>query len=244
MFSKITQIRHRNDVVEIDVLGLNEHNIYTVDLYRSIEKQHIEIIRKTVVPMNTTYTHLYGNTRACVVLYDEYDYTLQFFNGENMERENLLLPFGMDIYDPGLISSTCIMKDDGTKCLWAMQWMDKFNILDIKNTDKSGSFTTSRKRISDRELFATISEKTPSSVAMFYTTAQVTNDDIYMLYNGFSNDESEGEPRQIQNFSWEGKYKRRFIINEKIDSFIVSNDGTMIYGYSWDELKVYKYLLR
>ena len=242
IFSIISQIRRNNESVEIDVLGLNEHSVLTIDFYHSIE-QHVDIIRKTELPPNTMYTHSFGEKIAGIVLFDEYDYTLQIFDAESMEREDLMLPFGLSV-DPGFITSTCVMKEDGTKCLWAMQWANKFNILDLGNLDKSASYSTSRRKISDKQLYAGISEMPPASVPVYYSAARVTNDDIYLLFRGFSNEDMDKQNQmEIQNFSWEGHFKYRYLITDIIDSFIVSDDSSTIYGYSWDESKVYKYSL-
>lgn len=244
VFSKISQIRRSNGSVEVDILGLNEHSILTIDLYRSIENKQMEVVRRTELPPNTMYAHFYGNSIACIVLFDEYDYTLQILNATSLERENILLPFGLDVYDPGFITCTWRMKEDGTKCLWAMQWANKFNILDLENLDNSASFSTSRRILPDRVLFDRISDKSPAAVTSYYTTAQVTDDDIFLLYRGVSGEDvNKTKPLEIQNFSWEGIYRNRFLIHDAIDTFIVTEGSDEIYGFSWDESRVYKYSL-
>lgn len=242
--SSITQVRRANGSVEIDILGLNEHSIMTMDFYRSIEKQHVEVIRKTELPPNTTYVHTSDDTVAGIVLFDEYDYSLQLFDVGSMERKGTFLPFSPDA-NSGFITGTCLMKDDGTKCLWAMQWMDKFNILDLNNADRSASYSTSLETMPDLQLYDHIKDMPPASVTAYYTSARVTDSDIYLLYSGFSIDEADKMTQmEIQNFSWDGRYKNRYIISEIIDSFVVSDDGSAIYGYSWNEYKLYKYNLR
>lgn len=243
ILSTITQIRRSDESVEIDVLGLNEHSILTIDFYRSIEQQHVDVIKKTELPQNTMYAHSFGAKIAGIVLFDEFDYTLQFFDAQSMEREDLILPFGLSV-DPGFITSTCVMKEDGTKCLWAMQWANKFNILDLGDLEKSASYCTSRKKISDKQLYASISEMPPASVPVYYSAARVTNNDVFLLYRGFSNEDTDKQKQmQIQRFSWDGHFKNRYLMNCIIDSFIVSEDASLVYGYSWDESKVYKYSL-
>ena len=240
ILSKITQVRRNNGSVEIDLLGLNEHGIMTIDLYRSIDEQHVAVIKRTELPQNTIYAHSFGESMAGIVLFDEYDYTLQLFN-EDMERTDLILPFGLSV-DPGFITSTCIMKEDGTKCLWAMQWVNKFNILDIDDLSNSASFSTSRKTVSDKQLYASISEMSPSSVTAYYTAAHATNNSVYLLYMG-SPFEDVKRQMEIQNFDWDGHFKYRYKIEDTIDSFVVSEDESTVYGYAWDESKVYKYSL-
>lgn len=243
LLSTITQVRRNNGSVEIDVLGLNEHTILTIDFYRSIAQRHPVVIKRTELPQNTTYAHSFGESLAGIVLFDEYGYTLQVFNAGSMEREDLMIPFGFDV-DLGFVTSTCIMKEDGTKCLWAMRWMNKFNILDLENLNKSASFSTARRIVTDKQLYADISEMHPASVTTYYTGAQVTNSDVFLLYRGFSNDEANNRKQmEIQNFSWEGHFKNRYLIKEIVDSFVVSDDASTVYGYSWDESKIYKYSL-
>lgn len=240
ILSKITQVRRNNGSVEIDLLGLNEHNMMTIDLYRSIDEQHVVIIKRTELPQNTIYAHSFGESLAGIVLFDEYDYTLQLFD-EKMERTDLILPFGLSV-DPGFITSTCIMKEDGTKCLWAMQWMNKFNILDLDNLSNSASFSTSRKTVSDKQLYASVSEMSPSSVTAYYTAAHATNNSIFLLYMG-SPFEDVKRQMEIQNIDWDGHFKYRYKIEDTIDSFVVSEDESAVYGYSWDGTRVYKYSL-
>ena len=245
LLSIITRIRRTAESVEIDILGLNEHKILTVDLYRSMEQQKTVVVNQIEMPQNTQDAYSFGESIAGVVLFDEYDYSLQVFNARTMERERLFLPFGIDV-DPGNVTSTCVMKDDGTKFLWAMSWMDKFNILDLEDESKSASYTTSRKTVSDRQLFATITEMPLASVKEYYYTARATGNDIFMLYRGFSDEESGQKqlPQEIQKFDWDGHFKNRYVVNEMFGSFVVSEDGTTLYGYVSDESKVYVYSLK
>lgn len=245
ILSRLTQFRRNNGTVEIDFLGLNENNILTVDLYRSIEQQKTVVIKQVELPQYTRYTFSFAESLAGIVLFDEYDYSLQIFNAETMERERLFLPFGLDV-DPGNVTSSCIMKEDGTKCLWAMAWMDKFNILDLEDEDKSASFSTSRRTVSDRQLFATITQMPIDSVKDYYGNVQAIGDDIFMLYRGFSVEErsQKQQTMEIQNIDWDGHFKNRYIVNEMFSNFVVSEDGTTLYGYVSDESKVYVYSLK
>ena len=243
ILSHLTQVRRNNGIVEIDFLGLNEHNLLTVDLYRSIEQQKTVVVNQVDLPQNTMDAYSFGESVAAIVLFDEYDYALQVFNAKTMERERLFLPFGLDV-DPGNVSSNCIMKEDGTKCLWAMSWMDKFNILDLEDESESASYTTCRKTVSDRQLFATITKMPIDSVRSYYCNAQAIDDDIFMLY---ISDEGPGRkkwPREIQNFDWDGHFKNRYIVNEVFGSFVVSEDGSTLYAPDPDEPKVYVYSLK
>jgi len=244
LLSIITRIRRTAESVEIDILGLNEHKILTVDLYRSMEQQKTVVVNQIEMPQNTQDAYSFGESIAGLVLFDEYDYSLQVFNAKTMERERLFLPFGLDV-DPGNITSACIMKEDGTKCLWAMLWMDKFNILDLEDEGKSASFTTSKKTVSDSKLFPIITEMPLEAVKEYYYTARATDNDIFMLYRGFSDVESSQKqlPQEIQNFDWDGHFKNRYVVNEMFGSFVVSEDGSTLYAYASDESKVYVYSL-
>ena len=245
ILSKLTQVRRNNGTVEIDCLGLSEHSILAVDLYRSIQQQKTVVVNQIDLPQNTMYAYSFGESLAGIVLFDEYDYSLQVFNARTMERERLFLPFGLEV-DPGNVTSVSVMKEDGTKCLWAMSWMDKFNILDLEDEAKSVSYTTSRKTVSDRQLFATITEMPIDSVKDYYCSARAVGDNVYMLYKGSSIEERNQRnlPREIQNFDWDGHFKNRYIVNEKFGSFVVSEDGSTLYGYSSNESKVYVYSLK
>lgn len=245
LLSIITRIRRTAESVEIDILGLNEHKILTVDLYRSMEQQKTVVVNQIEMPQNTQDAYSFGESIAGIVLFDEYDYSLQVFNAKTMERERLFLPFGLDV-DPGNVTSSCIMKEDGTKCLWAMSWMDKFSILDLEDEDKSASFSTSKKTVSDSKLFPVITEMPVESVKEYYYTARATDNDIFMLYRGFSDVESSQKqlPQEIQNFDWDGHFKNRYVVNEMFGSFVVSEDGSTLYAYASDESKVYVYSLK
>ena len=245
ILSSLTQFRRNNGTVEIDFLGLNENNILTVDLYRSIEQQKTVVVNQIEVPKYTQDACSFGESIAGIVLFDEYDYSLQVFNAKTMERERLFLPFGLDV-DPGNVTSDFIMKEDGTKCLWAMLWMDKFNILDLEDEGKSASFTTSKKTVSDSKLFPIITEMPLEAVKEYYYTARATDNDIFMLYRGFSDVESSQKqlPQEIQNFDWDGHFKNRYVVNEMFGSFVVSEDGSTLYAYASDASKVYVYSLK
>lgn len=243
ILSHLTQLRRKDGTVEIDFLGLNEHNLLTVDLYRSIEQQKTVVVNQVDLPQNTMDAYSFGEAVAGVVLFDEYDYSLQVFNAKTMERGRMFLPFGIDV-DPGNVSSTCVMKEDGTKCLWAMGWMDKFDILDLEDEGKSASYTTSKKTVSDRQLFATITKMPLDSVRTYYCDAMAIDNDIFMLYISYEGQGQKHWAREIQNFDWDGHFKNRYIVNEIFGSFVVSEDGSTLYASDPDEPKVYVYSLK
>lgn len=232
-----TRLRVVDDKPIMDVDALNEHYLMAIDLEETFRDRRT-IIQETVeVPSRAFMSFPIGNEILSFVLFDDDNYSIKQFKKEGLALNRSTLIFGDESYvaeyQPQFESDRKV-KPDGTKMVLAMI---RFNELDIFDIEGDNHYSVSLSKHSNSK--AIIREMLSTellSTQLYYFGCDVTNESIYALYYDCDLVDLDNTIPEIHVFSWDGRLKAIYHINENLRSIAVTNNGNVLYGMTNDEV--------
>jgi len=228
----------------LDVTALNEGCLLSIDLDASVQEGRTIIVDREELLSEEAWgsffvkgkilSHcMFGADNYSFKLYDRGDHTVlrteQVFGDE---------PYLLQFYPQ--FGSVRVMKPDQTRLCMMMRYFDEINILDLDN-DNHLSISPPRKKTEDAAIIREMLSSQDLSAVEFYCNGCVTDDAIYGLYYGCSDQEiKEGFSPSIRVFSWDGVFKAIYHLSEPLCSITLAEDGHTLYGLTEDEV-FYRY---
>ena len=236
----ISGVRTINNTILIDIVGINEQVLYSIDFNSTIKEGKTVIRERLDLLPETMSTYIIGDDLLSEVYNDDDIISLKLYNKNNRIVSRMEQPFGGDEYlavcQP-LLGSVKRVKPDGALFSMAMIYFNEVNIFDIKgNNHMSVSITKHTNDLSIVNDYL----KNGHTDQIYYWGGDVSDDAIYALYYNCDIGLIEDTLPVIHVFSWDGQLKAIYHLNESLRSITVSKDGRSLYGVSWDEV-IYKY---
>ena len=238
----ISGVRTINDTILIDVVGINEQILYSIDFNSTIKEGKTVIRERMDLIPETMSTFILGDDLLSEVIYDDDIFSLKLHNRKSQIVSRMEQPFGGDEYlavCQTLLGSVKRVKPDGALFCMAMIYFNEVNIFDIKgNNHISVSIS---KHTNDLSIVSDYL-KNGHTNHIYYWGGEVSDNAIYALYYNCDIGLIEDTLPVIHVFSWDGQLKAIYHLNESLRSITISKDGRSLYGVSWDEV-LYRYEL-
>lgn len=234
--------RKENGRTLLDITAINEGLLLTIDLDETLQTgQTVIMSRKEIIPQATKSFYV-GDRILSEVVNDIDMYSFKLYDPNDHEVQWMVQPYGEEeylaLFQP-LFSSTVKIKPDGTKLSLSMLFFNGINIIEIEGEEHMGISVS--KRNDDALILKRALSKKRLGERYYYMQHDVTDADIFALYYDCNTYENRDRKSSVIHvFSWEGKWKAAYHLNEPLISLIVSEDGRSLYGLTAEEI-LYKY---
>ncbi|MBQ3812051.1 MAG: hypothetical protein II841_00625 [Bacteroidales bacterium] len=222
----------------LDVSAMNEGQLLHIDLGETIRQKRAFILEKEEVIPSAAVSFSVGDDLLSETINDEDYYAFKLYNPKNQIVSRKWQVFGADeylvAYQP-LFSSAMVLKPDGTKLSLSMLFFDEINIIDLVGEEHI-SISTSRKN-KDASILNESLHKRKLGSRYYYMQHAVTNNSILGLYYDCEvSKRTQRSSATVHVFSWDGKFKARYNLDEPITAITVSDDGKTLYGLTEEEI--------
>lgn len=236
-------LRREGSGMCFDAIATNDRLLLTIDIGATFNEGKTVVKNKVKLPEGPLfpYSFLAGKEIASVALFDEDYYSIKQYDesGKDLNRVSRIFgdePYLSDYYAE--FGSLVAMKPDATRLALAMERFDELDIFDLTGEDHIS--TSSSKRTDAGRKIAEMLSADAISETIYYGDCKATNDLIYAIYRGNTTSVAGTSLPVIQVFSWDGKLKEIYHIDEYVYSIAVSEDGKTLYGLTEDEV-LYRY---
>lgn len=196
------------------------------------------LVREQEIPRFALNPHRVGENLLCHVLIP--DNTMRLYDGQGglLASYDRMGPMDESFTQQkqGWLQSSDALKPDGTRLAMCLFNLDRINVLDLRGKG-SFSIVTDKawKGKDDRaEVLRQIEEHDRRN---YYRKAQATDRHIYARYIY-----PEGHV-EIRVFDWNGKMSARYVFEEPLASFCVTEDDSILYGLTEEE-EIWQYKLK
>lgn len=234
--------RKENGRTLLDITAINEGLLLTIDLEETLQTGQTAISSRKELIHQATKSFYVGERILSEVVNDIDMYSFKLYDPDDHEVQWMVQPYGEEeylaLFQP-LFSSTVKIKPDGTKLSLSMLFFNGINIIDLEGEEHMGMSVS--KRNDDALILKKALSRKSLGERYYYMQHDVTDADIFALYYDCDvNKNMDRESAVIHVFSWDGKWKAVYRLNEPLISFIVSDDGRSLYGLTADEV-LYRY---
>jgi len=235
--------RREGDKMLFDVNAVNDHLLLTLDLDatcnegKAVINNMVELLDGPISP----YSFCLGQDIVSVVLFDEDYYSVKRFSAVGHEMHRVSQIFGNEPYLAEYYVAFGIgpsIKPDRTKLVMPMIYFDEIGIYDLEGEDHLS--VSSSRRTGSKSKIEQMMAGGDEPTQVYYRDCSVTDDAIYALYCNCDSKEMETSLPAVQVFSWEGRLKAIYHLNEPLYSISVSEDGRTLYGLTEEEV-LYRY---
>ena len=242
--SMFSAVRKEGGKRLLDVTALNELFFMSIDLDASVREKKTVVVDKEDLPSSDAFVSFFVKGKdLSLCMYDEDNYSFKLYDRGNRAVLQTYQLFGDEPYliqyypQFGAVRK---MKPDQSKLCLMMRYFDEINVLDLEGTNHL-SLSPPRKKKEDAAIIDEMLSSHTLTECTFYQSGCVTDDAIYGLYYGCSDQEmEEGFLPSIRVFSWDGVLKAVYHLSEPLYSIVLSEDGHTLYGLTEDEV-LYRY---
>lgn len=235
-----SRVRTTKDSIFLDIYGINEHVLYTLDFNETL-KGGSDVIRDKVELLPEAMTSFkIGEEILSEVVYDDDIFSLKLYDSKDHNVFRVINPYGRDEFlaycDP-ILQSLKGVKPDETRLSMVMMFFNEVNIIDITG-DQHISVSVSKHTKDLGIIQRFLKDRTSSHV--YYWGATVSEEAIFALFYDCGLESIEDIQPEIHVFSWDGKLMAVYHLKESLRDITISNDGRTLFGLSWDEI-IYQY---
>ncbi len=131
------------------------------------------------------------------------------------------------------------IRPDKKKMVMAMTWMDRVNVIDLKNPKRNITLTP------EGSVFVTPGELVQQEridQVIHHAECVATQDHIFVLYHNQPLGEWQREPKEVEirMFDWNGKPLYKLHVNEYLASFCIDTDNKAMYAFDYSD-NIYRY---
>lgn len=240
----LSAARKEGDKLLFDVSAINEQELLTIDLLSTIDHGKTELCQVINVPALGGRAYATRGNILAESLFDEDIFSFKLYDISNNNIIKSSNIFGkeeyLSSYQP-LFSPIIRMKPDGNKICLGMLLFDEVNIFDIYGEDHI--CMTINNKIEDMSILKEALAHGTLGHKYYYWDMDVTDNHIYALYyNCKKEDKPSIKSSSIHVFTWDGVLSQIINIDKPLAGIAVSQDETLLYGLSNDEI-VYTYAL-
>lgn len=240
----LSAVRKDGGKTLLDVTALNELFLMSIDLEASVREQRTVVVDKEDLLSSEAWVSFFVNGKVlslCMFGPDNYSFKLYERGSHTVLRTDQIFgdePYLNDFYPQ--FGAVREMRPDQSKLCLMMSHFDEINILDLEGTNHL-SISPLRKKKEDAAIIDEMLSSHELTEYTFYQSGCVTDDAIYGLYYGCSDQEmEEGFLPSIRVFSWDGEFKAVYHLSEPLVSIVLAEDGKTLYGLTEDEV-LYRY---
>ena len=232
-----------------------------------IEKTILEgkcIIKKTILEKESPTTHscyYFGKNEKIVnktitspdvreLTREKPIYT--YYNGQKEEKKWEIYPELVKTDNPNLLNlfytDRFFVKNDGTKALSMMKFIDYFTIFDLKSLKTLGIINRQSYDFDwlNNEI---TSENLTKKLIIYNLSAYVNNENIillkdYRLYKEMFESTDDAYYSHISIFNWDGEFRYSYIMDRSLWDIAYIKSVNTLYGVSLNLDKIYKYKLK
>lgn len=217
----------QNGITKMEIFDFSQSSVVGLDVTNTSRTGKANVLLNAKlqhrVPSMLTNGDLYlaYNSAEGDIRYDILD---SFFE---IKESISLFGKGEHLKDYSFFSSADCIKPDGTKVAMGMMFLDKLNILNLKN-GRGITVVTDRSLVNSNDF--DIMKQNLSREEGYYFNICCDDEYIYAIhYPG----------TEIRIFDWDGHYIRKILLNEPIGRIRKSMDGNRLYGITMDERVVF-----